>query len=439
MPDLNARLRSLLLQQRIQLNLIASNPRQGGTMLLIGLGCAELAAGRQVIGLWNEPGNLGVLPGCRFDAAENPRREADMDRLLLIAAQLALLQHHLQELGSAGGCDDRWLDRHRELRRRLLLPRIPGSDGGYDPRFDDTLLAEVEALRERVERHAASSRQGSAAQERPPLLLTIKEHNYNRNEAEFRRLLALVKDSGGHVLFTTRRPADCFHSFLLRRTVHFLSAEGNVSNREIAEVVERLLLPAAAGSEDPQAMLAALARWASEGFSGSGDRLDLERLRAFVGKAPGEPIDTADLRRAGQRIWDHALEILQISYANTEHYLGLAREWLPQATHRVEFEALLSAPEASLGSLARQIPWIRRIPSGPWPEDRLRDFVNVPEAFVLPGSAIERNVWFKDTLAATAIRPRAPREGGSTDLLNRDPQASAELQRTYQALLQQPL
>jgi hypothetical protein len=38
MADLHARLRACLQRQRIQLNVIASSPRQGGTMLLICLG-----------------------------------------------------------------------------------------------------------------------------------------------------------------------------------------------------------------------------------------------------------------------------------------------------------------------------------------------------------------------------------------------------------------
>ncbi|MCP9899371.1 hypothetical protein KBZ12_00115 [Cyanobium sp. Cruz CV13-4-11] len=57
---------------------------------------------------------------------------------------------------------------------------------------------------------------------------------------------------------------------------------------------------------------------ATAGFSGSGDRIDLQRLRSFVGKSAGDSIDLADLRRAGQRIWDHGMDIMQISQANTE-------------------------------------------------------------------------------------------------------------------------
>jgi hypothetical protein len=66
----------------------------------------------------------------------------------------------------------------------------------------------------------------------------------------------------------------------------------------------------------------------------------------------------------------------------------------------------------------------------------LRTFINVPEAFVLPGSEIERNVWFKDTLSATGIRPRKAKDSRPEGLLHRDPQACTELQHAYRALLQ---
>ena len=260
MAELHDQLGTFLRERRIQLNVVASSPRQGGTMLLICLGCAELSEGRQAIGLLNEPGNLGVLPGCRHNQTSNPRSEVDMDRLLLIGAQLALLQWRLQG--------------------RLDLE--------------------------------AGDRQG-AAPVQPPLILTIKEHTYNRNEAEFLRLLTLVKDSGGSLLFTTRRPDDCFHSFPLRRTVHFLSAEGNVTNQEITDVVTRLLLPSDPADTDPGLSMPFLEHCATAGFSGSGDRIDLQRLRSFVGKSAGDSIDLADLRRAGQRIWDHGMDIMQIS------------------------------------------------------------------------------------------------------------------------------
>ena len=434
MAELHDQLGTFLRERRIQLNVVASSPRQGGTMLLICLGCAELSEGRQAIGLLNEPGNLGVLPGCRHNQTPNPRSEVDMDRLLLIGAQLALLQWRLEGRMVAGGCEDGWIERHRDLARRLGLPRIPGADGHYDPRVDATLLADVEALQGRLDLEAGDRQ--AAAPVQPPLILTIKEHTYNRNEAEFLRLLTLVKDSGGSLLFTTRRPDDCFHSFLLRRTVHFLSAKGNVTNQEITDVVTRLLLPSDPADADPGLGMEFLEHYATAGFSGSGDRIDLQRLRSFVGKSAGDSIDLADLRRAGQRIWDHGMDIMQISYANTERYGRLAQDCLPEATHLVDFDALLSAPDATLGSLAQEIPWVQSIPSSNWDHSRLRTFVNVPEAFVLPGSEIERNVWFKDTLSATGIRPRKARDSRPEGLLDRDPQACAELQHAYRALLQ---
>lgn len=432
MAELHARLRAFLRHRRIQLNVVASNPRQGGTMLLIALGCAQLAEGRQAIGLVNEPGNLGVLPGCRHDQADNPRRDVDMERLLLITAQLAWLQWRLRQQMRAGGCQDGWIERQRELARRLCQPRIPDAEGRYEPGFDARLLADLEALLQSLDGEDGAQR--IPAPEQPPLILTVKEHTYNRNEAEFLRLLALVQESGGSLLFTTRRPSDCFHSFLLRRTVHFLSAAGTITNREIAEVVTRLL-PAGPEAADPGPALEDLERWATAGFSGSGDRIDRQRLLAFVGKAPGDSIAATDLQRAGQRIWEHSLGIIQISYANTERYLRLARERLPASTHRVEFDALLEQPDAYLGELAGSIPWIEAFRSRDWDPERLRTFVNIPEAFVLPGSAIERNVWFKDTLSATGIRPRTERHTGPELLQVLDPQAAAELDRTYQAVL----
>jgi hypothetical protein len=176
------------------------------------------------------------------------------------------------------------------------------------------------------------------------------------NEGELLRLLALVRESGGSLLFTTRRPDDCFHSFLLRRTVHFLSAEGNVTNQEITDVVTRLLLPSDPADTDPGLSMPFLEHCATAGFGGSGDRIDLQRLRSFVGKSAADSIDLADLRKAGQRIWDHGMEIMQISYANTERYGRLAQDCLPEATHLVDFDALLSAPDGTLGSLAQKIP-----------------------------------------------------------------------------------
>lgn len=401
-------------------------------MLLIALGCAHLAEGRRAIGQVNEPGNLGVLPGCRHDQTANPRREVDMDRLLLIAAQLALLQWRLQERMGAGGCRDGWIERHRELARRLRQPRIPDAEGRYDPSFDVRLLTDVEALQQSLDGEDGGHR--IPASDQPSLILTIKEHTYNRNEGEFLRLLALVQESGGSLLFTTRRPSDCFHSFLLRRTVHFLSAAGTITNREIAEVVTRLL-PTGPEAADPGPALEDLERWATAGFSGSGDRINRQRLLAFVGKAPGDSIAAADLQRAGQRIWEHSLGIIQISYANTERYLRLARERLPASTHLVDFDALLERPDATLSALARTIPWIEAFRSRDWDPVCLRSVVNIPEAFVLPGSEIERNVWFKDTLSATGIRPRTDRRTGPELLQVLDPLAATDLERAYQAVL----
>ncbi|MFN5192920.1 MAG: hypothetical protein ACK5E6_00635 [Cyanobacteriota bacterium] len=179
MADLHARLRACLQRQRIQLNVIASSPRQGGTMLLICLGCAELAEARQAIGLVNEPGNLGVLPGCRHDQTDNPRNEADMDRLLLITAQLAGLRWRLGQ--GDNNSDDGWIKRQRELERRLGQARIAGADGRYDPRFDQTLLADVEALKASLD-HGDDCHRVPAA-DQPPLILTVKEHTYNQGRA----------------------------------------------------------------------------------------------------------------------------------------------------------------------------------------------------------------------------------------------------------------
>jgi hypothetical protein len=432
MAELHARLRDFLRHRRIQLNVVASNPRQGGTMLLIALGCAHLAEGRQAIGLVNEPGNLGVLPGCRHDQADNPRRDVDMERLLLITAQLAWLEWRLRQQMRTGGCEIGWIERQRELARRLCQPRIHDAEGRYDPGFDARLLADVEALLQSLDGEDGAHR--IPASEQPPLILTVKEHTYNRNEAEFLRLLALVQESGGSLLFTTRRPDDCFHSFLLRRTVHFLSAAGTITNREIAAVVRRLL-PAGPEAADPGPALEDLERWATAGFSGSGDRIDRNRLLAFVGKAPGDSIAAADLQQAGQRIREHSLGIIQISYANTERYLRLARERLPASTHLLDFDALLERPDATLSALARTIPWIEAFRSRDWDPECLRSVVNIPEAFVLPGSEIERNVWFKDTLSATGIRPRTDRQTGPELLQLLDPQAATDLERAYQAVL----
>jgi hypothetical protein len=432
MAELHARLRAFLRHRRIQLNVVASNPRQGGTMLLIALGCAHLAEGHQAIGLVNEPGNLGVLPGCRHDQADNPRRDVDMQRLLLITAQLAWLQWRLQQQMRTGGCEVGWIERQRELAQRLCQPRIHDAEGRYDPGFDTRLLADVEALLQSLDGEDGSHR--IPATEQPPLILTVKEHTYNRNEAEFLRLLALVQESGGSLLFTTRRPSDCFHSFLLRRTVHFLSAAGTITNREIAAVVRRLL-PAGPEAADPGPALEDLERWATAGFSSSGDRIDRQRLLAFVGKAPGDSIAAADLQQAGQRIWAHGLDIIQISYANTERYLRLARERLPASTHLVDFDALLEQPDTTLSALARRIPWIQAFRSRDWDPECLRNVVNIPEAFVLPGSEIERNVWFKDTLSATGIRPRTDRQTGLELLQVLNPQAAAALEHAHQAVL----
>ena len=55
--------------------------------------------------------------------------------------------------------------------------------------------------------------------------------------------------------------------------------------------------------------------------------------------------------------------------------------------------------------------------------------------FVLPGSEIERNVWFKDTLSATGIRPRTDRQTGPELLQILDPQAATDLEHAYQAVL----
>lgn len=432
MAELHSRLQAFLRHRRIQLNVVASNPRQGGTMLLIALGCAQLAEGRQAIGLVNEPGNLGVLPGCRHDQADNPRSEVDMERLLLITTQLAWSQWRLQELTRSGGCRDGWIERQRELTRRLRQPRIPDAEGRYDPSFDARLLADGEALLQSLD--GAEGGHRIPAPEQPPLILTVKEHTYNRNEGEFLRLLALVQESGGSLLFTTRRPDDCFHSFLLRRTVHFLSAAGTITNREIAAVVMRLL-PTGPEAADPGRALEDLERWTTTGFSGSGDRLDRQRLLAFVGKAAGDSITAADLHRAGQQIWEHCLGIMQISYANTERYLRLGCERLPAATHLVDFDALLERPDAYLGELARTIPWIGAFRSSNWDPERLRNVVNIPEAFVLPGSEIERNVWFRDTFSATGIRPRTERQARPELQQGLDPQAAAELDRTHRAVL----
>lgn len=431
MAELHNRLRAFLRHRRIQLNVVASNPRQGGTMLLIALGCAHLAEGRQAIGLVNEPGNLGVLPGCRHDQADNPRRDVDMERLLLITTQLAWLQWRLRQQINAGGCRDGWIERQRELDRRLRQPRIPDAEGRYDHGPDARLLADGEALLQSLDGEDGGHR--IPAPEQPPLILTVKEHTYNRNEAEFLRLLALVQESGGSLLFTTRRPDACFHSFLLRRTVHFLSAAGTITNREIAAVVTRLL-PTGPEAADPGPALEDLERWATAGFSGSGDRIDRQRLLAFVGKAPGDSIAAADLQRAGQRIWAHSLDIIQISYANTERYLRLASERLAASTHRVDFDALLQRPDATLSGLARTIPWIQAFRSRDWDPECLRSVVNIPEAFVLPGSEIEHNVWFKETLSATGLRPRTERQTGPELLQALDPQAAAELERAYQAV-----
>ena len=139
--------------------------------------------------------------------------------------------------------------------------------------------------------------------------------------------------------------------------------------------------PSDPADTDPGLSMPFLEHCATTGFSGSGDRIDLQRLRSFVGKSAGDSIDLADLRRAGQRIWDHGMDIMQISQANTERYGRL---------------------------------------------------VNVPEAFVLPGSEIERNVWFKDTLSATGIRPRKARDSRPEGWLDRDPQAQSG--RLFRAL-----
>lgn len=434
MVDLHTRLRAFLCHRRIQLNVVASSPRHGGTMLLISLGCAELAEGRQAIGLVNEPGNLGVLPGCRHDQADNPRSEVDMDRLLLITVQLAWLQWHLQELVRAGGCNDGWIERHSELARRLRQPRVADASGRYDASFDAALLSDLEDLLQSLDREADGPR--FPAPDQPPLLLTIKEHTYNRNEGEFLRLLALVQDSDGSLVFTTRRPDDCFHSFLLRRTVHFLSAAGTITNREIAEVVMLLLAPAAKAG-DPEQALTCLSSWATTGFRDSADRIDLQRLLSFVGKKAGDRLTATDLQEAGQRIWRHCLSIMQISYANTERYLQLARDRLPASTHRVDFDALLEQPDAYCSELARTIPWIKTLRSRNWDPERLRDLINIPEAFVLPGSEIERNVWFQDTLSSTGIRPRTGRQTRLDLLAEHAPQAAADLERAYRAVLAQ--
>lgn len=429
MSELHDQLKALLRQRRIQLNVIASNPRQGGTMLLLCMGCAQLAEGCTAIGLLNEPGNLGVLPGCHWQASANPRREADMDRLLLLATHVALLGRRLEEQARAGGCEEGWIKEHRTLVQRLQAPRVSGSDGQYDPSGDAVLLADVQALQQRLDRQQSTD----AAVERPPLILTLKEHNYNRNQAEFLRLLALVQDTDGTLLFSTRRPDDCFESFLLRRTVHFLCADGTATNREIAKVVSQLLLPSDADNGVLSMRMENLRHYATRGFSNSGDRIDLDRLRAFVGKSPGAMLNGADLQSAGKTLWDHCMSIIQMSYANTERYLQLAHERLPAATQLVDFNALLDAPDATLRGLAQKIPWIQCFRTNHWGADRLRNFFNFPEAFVLPGSGIERNVWFKDTLAATGIRPREHRGNGNL-LRQRDPEAAAALDQAYQRI-----
>lgn len=432
MADLHARLTDFLCRHRIQLNLVASSPRQGGTMLLISLGCAELDEERLQIGLINEPGNLGMLSGCRHNQPDNPRSEHDMNRLLLITAQLAWLKWHLQELARAGSCPDGWIERHSQLAQRLMQPRVADASGSYEPSFDGALLNDVDDLLQSIDRTPGSRRLPDPDQ--PVLILTIKDHTYNRNEGEFLRLLALVQQSGGSLVFTTRHPHDCFHSFLLRRTVHFLSAAGTITNREITDVVA-LLLHSQAKDFDSEHALTRFAHWIEAGFSGSGDRIDLERLLSFVGKQDGEPITATDLHNAGQRIWQHCLSIIQISYANSERYLQLARERLPASTHLVDFDALLQQPDAYCSDLARTIPWIKALHSRDWDPDRLSDFINIPEAFVLPGSEIERNVWFKDTLSSTAIRPRSGRHTKLNVLATHDPQAAAELERAHRAVL----
>jgi hypothetical protein len=127
----------------------------------------------------NEPGNLGVLPGCRHDQTDNPRNEADMDRLLLITAQLAGLRWRLGQ--GDNNSDDGWIKRQRELERRLGQARIAGADGRYDPRFDQTLLADVEALKASLD-HGDDCHRVPAA-DQPPLILTVKEHTYNQGRA----------------------------------------------------------------------------------------------------------------------------------------------------------------------------------------------------------------------------------------------------------------
>ena len=61
-------------------------------------------------------------------------------------------------------------------------------------------------------------------------------------------------------------------------------------------------------------------------------------------------------------------------------------------------------------------------------------FMNVAEAFVLSGSAIERNVWFRPTLSATGIRPRSVSAAIPDPLLRRDPRAFEALERAYRGL-----
>ena len=403
MNDMHERLSSFLRDQHVQLNVVASNPRQGGTMLLICTGCAEPSEGCIPIGLLNEPGNLGVLPGCRYDEIENPRSEADMDRLILLAAKLAVLEYRFNTEGG----DDALLAMHLDLCGRLQVPRIPGAGGQYDPHYDIELLSDVDTLEQNFALWASGRSSPPLASDRPRLMLTIKEHNYDRNEAEFIRLLNLVKQSGGSMLFTTRHPVDCFNSFLLRRTVHFLSAEGKVNNREIEDFVKRLFLPAVSSAEAQQSMLDDLTHCMTAGFRDSGDRIDRDRFLTFVGKTPSDTPTFQDIRAAGQAIREHCLSIISISYANTERYFQLARTLLPNATHRVDFDALLADPNGFLASLANEIPWLRSFRTDHWNADHLSRFINFPEAFVLPGSEIERNVWFKDTLSATGIRPRA--------------------------------
>ena len=430
MNEMHERLSRYLRDQHVQLNVVASNPRQGGTMLLICTGCAEPSEGHIPIGLLNEPGNLGVLPGCPYDENENPRSEADMDRLVLLAAKLAVLRHRFDTEDG----DDALHARHLDLCRRLQVPRIPGAGGHYDPRHDIELLSDVDTLEQQFDRWASGRSSAPLSSERPRLMLTIKEHNYNRNETEFIRLLNLVKQSGGSMLFTTRHPVDCFNSFLLRRTVHFLSAEGKVNNREIEDFVKRLFLPSVSSADAQQSMLDYLTHCMTAGFRDSGDRIDRNRFLAFVGKTPTDTPTFQDIRAAGQAIREHCLSIMGISYTNTARYFQLARTRLPDATHRVDFDALLADPNGFLASLAREIPWLRGFRTDHWNSNPLNRFINFPEAFVLPGSEIERNVWFKDTLSATGIRPRTA-NASRTPLLPAEHESCLDdLEKSYFAL-----